>query len=224
MIIKTKKRSTRFEDHQLPELRGSTIINMVCDPFEEMKNKYKHTLNELEMLRDEMKYVTEKQFSAGFAEGERAGRKAEKGVLKHQVISLADLVKSIQQHEANVIKNAEKFILNFAFKVAGKIIGAAALTSVELNKDVLQKMIEDAVNYFSDNTKYFLHVHGSALGPVKSLIPEIQANLGHSVSINVCENPSLKPGECLVETDYGMLDARFETQFTEIKKQILNNT
>jgi len=223
MIIKTKKGPKRFEEHQLPELQGSTIINMMCDPLAEMENKYKHTLNELEMLRDEMKYVTEKQFSAGFAEGERVGRKAEKGLLKQQMTSLTELVKSIKQHETGIIKNTEKVILDFAFKVAEKIIGTIALTDVELNKDILEKLIEDAVNYFSENTKYLLHVHGSTLGHVKSLIPEIQANLGHSVSMNVCENPSLKPGECLVETEYGMLDARFETQFTEIKKQILND-
>ena len=223
MIIKTKKGTKRFEDLQLPELHGSTIINVVQDPFEEMKNNYKQALDELEMLRNEMKYVAEKQFSAGFAEGERAGRKAEKDALNHQMTSLAELVKSIKQQEATAIKNAEKFILDFAFKVAEKIIGATALTDVELNKDALEKIIENAVNYFPENTTYSLYVHGSTLGHVKSLIPEIQAELGHSGSMNVCENPSLKPGECLVETEYGALDARFETQFTEIKKQILNN-
>ena len=46
---------------------------------------------------------------------------------------------------------------------------------------------------------------------------EILKEIKKPVEISIVEDPTLNMSDCLMEADYGVLDARIESQFKEIK-------
>ena len=108
-------------------------------------------------------------------------------------------------------------MLSFALKVVEKIIGSTEFSTLNLDKDKIQQVVAESLKLFSDSTKYTLRVRRETGEVVEKYKSEILKKIKKPVEISIVEDPTLNMSDCLMESDYGILDARIESQFKEIK-------
>lgn len=171
----------------------------------------------IEELEDKIEIAEEKGYQSGFQNGEKAGLDRALETLRTHIENLANLVGSLNRQQNEVIAGAEKFVVDFALKVADKIIGSEAFIKMQIDKNKLKKIVEQGLHSFPDSTKYEMRVHKQTAKTLEQYKPEILEQMAGQVAISIVEDPSLRPGDCLFESDFGVLDARIESQFEEIK-------
>jgi flagellar biosynthesis/type III secretory pathway protein FliH len=159
----------------------------------------------------------ENEFKIGFHQGEKAGyEKGRKSVQPH-IESFVEIITAMQNQQQEVINQAEQFVLNLALKIVEKILGCEELLNAKIDKTKLQQIVKEAMNQFSNSKKYNIRLHRDTAEVLEGYKPEILEKLPSQVELSITEDSSLKPGDCLVESEQGVLDARIETQLNKIK-------
>ena len=98
-----------------------------------------------------------------------------------------------------------------------KILGAEHFTELAIDRDKLQRIVEEALNLFADSTRYIIRVHKTAAEALDQHKTAIIGQLNRPVAISIIDDPSLRPSDCLIETEHGVLDARIDSQLKEIR-------
>jgi flagellar biosynthesis/type III secretory pathway protein FliH len=178
---------------------------------------------QIESLNQQLTAIAKRRFEEGFAEGRRAGFEEGASAVQEYVDQLSEMLEVLRRQQEDVMNSAEDFIVAFALRVAEKIVGSEALANAPIDKGQLQKFTSDALSQFSDASKFVLRVHKSMVEFLKGNLAEIQQKMARPVSLAIAADPSLQPGDCLVECDHGVLDARIESRLKEIKSVFINN-
>ncbi len=106
---------------------------------------------------------------------------------------------------------------SIAQKLGEKIIGSTEFSTLNFDQDKLQQVVAESLKLFSNSRKYTLRVHPETGGVVEKYKTEILKKIKKTIEISIVEDPTLNMSDCLVESDYGVLDARIESQFKEIE-------
>ncbi len=199
-----KDRGKDFGAGNIDKFLDSTNINLDLDSSQER-------------LEKEMFKTQESGFTEGYAQGEKMGYdKGAKSVQPH-IQSLADTINAIRDQQEKVIAQSEQFVVEFVFKIVERILGSEELQKMKIDKSKLQSIVKEAINQFSDSIKYNIRVHKETANMIEKYKTEILEKLPSHLEFAITEDPSLKPGDCLIESDHGVLDARIETQLNQIK-------
>jgi len=222
MIIKTEKNIKHLKEHHLPELLpGSTVIKRRMSPEQQRKIQYRQALKKIEQLERELKQVAEARFQEGFEQGREGGKQEALQLVQEKVEALGQVIAALKKQEQTFLENCEDFVVKFSFRVVERILGQEVFSEIELKQEQLREVVAEAVSYYSESTKYLLHVNGRTLPMVEEMRPQLEKSVGREIQLVVVEDPALRPGECLVESDYGVLDARFASQFEELKQHFV---
>lgn len=221
MILKTEKKRKHLRPHALPEYGpGGAIIQRELDPLSQKELELERARREIAALKRQKAQLAEERFQEGYAQGRLKGREETLQEMGQKLDTLSGMIAALRENEQSFLKEAEQFVVRLALNVVEKIIGDEALAEVKLKKAVLQNALTEAVNYFAENGKYLLHVHPQSAAFAAEIKEELEQQLDKRITLNICEDPSLKSGECLIESDYGILDARFASQYEQIRKQL----
>ncbi len=174
-------------------------------------------LKQLETLKSKLKTTRESSYQDGLQAGQKAGYRQGVGLIQKEIEQFAVLTESIRSRQEELIESSEQFVLSFALKVVEKIIGSTEFSTLNFDQDKLQQVIADSLKLFSDSTKYTLLVRRETGEVVEKYKSEILKKIKKPVEISIVEDPTLNMSDCLVESDYGVIDARIESQFKEIK-------
>lgn len=225
MLIKSKNaKKPGIDSHRVPTLttpyRSTSVQPRARKANSRMKAEdYERQLRELQR---ELESAKKSGYNDGFQAGEKAGYEQTASDTLFQTEQFKNVIESIRQRQNEIVSNSGDFVLRFAFRVAEKILGSHCLADVTIDKETLQAIIRASLEQFPDSCKYTIRVHEKTARVLGQYTQEIMAQFENPVEIAIREEPTLKLGDCLVETDFGILDARIESQFSEIKKDFLN--
>jgi len=163
----------------------------------------------------------QKGFNDGLEKGTSQGEKAgfDKGVrtITASIDELGAVIEKLSDQQQHVLKSAEQFVIDFSFAIVKKIVGHTTFEQLPLSEDCLRQVTESALNEFSESSKYIIRVHKGMADKLHEYREELKQQFNKDITVIVQDDPSLKPGDCLIETDYGVLDARIESQLSELK-------
>ena len=157
------------------------------------------------------------------AEGYRAGlKKSEEAAYTAVQTQFASVFASLQQAaegcirlRQDVLQQAEEDIVTLAFHLARKVIQHEAL----YNRDILVATLRRALASVMDRDHVVVRVNPADLERALQL----QADLLHTVEglrhLTIEGDKTVGPGGCLVESTFGEIDARLETQFEELEQR-----
>ena len=145
----------------------------------------------------------------GFAEGKA---EVERLIQRTQVV-----LERAQNKRAEILEQTEQEIINLVLLIARKVIKIIsenqrnvitsnviqALRKVKGRGDILIRVNMADLKLATENTKEFI-----------SLVEGVK-------SINVVEDSSVDEGGCIIETDFGEIDARIASQLAELETKIL---
>lgn len=223
MIIKPHQLSEGKEirSHSFPilDLEEPAVMEQIAGPEDVMAAQSQR----IAALQEEIAATSQRSFDEGFKKGKQALYEEKMNALMRRVEELGEMVETLRRQEEEVVKSAEGFVLNFALKVAEKIIGSTEFSKAALDIPQLQKFISEALNQFSDSSKFILRVNKNTVESLEKALPQIQQKLTRPAALAITADPSLKPGDCLIECDHGVLDARIDSRLKEIKRVFSDN-
>ena len=156
-------------------------------------------------------------FAAGHAEGEAAVRE-----------EMAELIRTTNMQAEKTLRDAHDAMRDYLMQAEEDIV-SIAMTAVERILpqhfiDVPQMVlpiVRDAILRVKDQKEVIVHVPPDSYDFVLMARDELRGLLtAGDTNLTITSDEAMKPGDCLVETPNGSVDARLQTQIEQLKKAV----
>ncbi|MDR1176289.1 MAG: flagellar assembly protein FliH [Treponema sp.] len=146
---------------------------------------------------------------AGFVEG-RA--EVERLVQRTQVV-----LERAQNQRADILAGCEQEIIDLVLLISRKVIKVIS----ENQRNVIISNVVQALRKVKGRGNIIIRVNMMDVKLTTEHIKDFIQLLEGSKSIQVVEDSSIDPGGCIIETDFGEIDARILSQLAELESKIL---
>jgi flagellar assembly protein FliH len=146
---------------------------------------------------------------AGFAEG--------KAEVERLVGRAATMLERIQDKRAEIMEEAERQIVDLVLLITRKVIK----TISETQRETVILNIKEALRKVKSRGKITVKVNIADLNLSTEHTDEFIRLVEGSGAIEIHEDSSVDRGGCIVETDFGEVDARIASQLSELETKIL---
>lgn len=219
----TKFEMGSLEDSPLPKEHKADFLSFQVGekeetmfiPYEQDGDTYRRKREAEEILQGAHKRATQieqEAYEKGFSQGEKDGLElGEKKALK-VIESIENLLVELGNLKQEMIRGYEKEILELIFAISEKIIHHQLGT----HNESLNETVFNAICLAAEKGEMILRVNPEDFEYVEKLRPEVFTRFNDLKSIVVTSDASITRGGCLLETQYGDIDARVETQLERI--------
>ena len=114
----------------------------------------------------------------------------------------------------------EQDIIALACKIAEKIIGR----DIERQPELVLDMCATAIEQIRSARSMILRVHPKTAQVLRSRKPELMELIGRAVDLAIREDQEVAPVGCIVQTEFGTVDAQLPTQFEMLQNVLLPDT
>jgi type III secretion protein L len=124
--------------------------------------------------------------------------------------------------EANAVRDrrladSESELVRLAVRIAEKIIG----DELRLNPQATLSIARQCLQWLRRERSLMLRVSPAELNLMRESIDSLREAAGSHRSIEVIGDPGIGLGGCIVESEYGVIDARLETQIRSMEEILL---
>lgn len=146
---------------------------------------------------------------AGFREGEAAGKQQASAELKPVLDRLARSINELAGVRAKVRRETEADLVSLAIAIARRILRR----EIAIDPDAVQGLVKAALEKVQARDICKLRVHPDHLSLIRKHVEAVGASRA-----DLTADSSLQPGDLIIETQRGDLDASIETQLREIER------
>jgi len=201
-------------DFVLLEMGGDRKGHFI--PFGEGENSDIRSKAEdiLEEARKRAAGLEREAYEKGFVQGEKDGLELGKKKAIKLIENVENLLAELSYLRKEFPKQYEKEILEIVFAIAKKVINL----QIESDKRVIEETIFKAIELACEKGKIILKVNPEDLEYVEELRPGVISKFKEIKGITVSPEPSITRGGCILETPYGDVDARIESQLENLRE------
>lgn len=155
-------------------------------------------------------------YQAGLQQGRQDGKAEMEQVIADAIAKAQQMLDASQQDAKEMILGAERQIVDIALTVARKIIAY----EVAENPMVVLPLVKAALQKVSDQEEVVIRVSADDFDSVLMAKKDLQAMVGREHALKIIVDHTIDSGSCIIDTSYGAVDARLDTQFETIKKAL----
>jgi flagellar assembly protein FliH len=157
-----------------------------------------------------------KGYEEGREEGIEAGKEEARRVIErfHVVLS-----KAIERRN-EIIAESEGQVINLVLSIAKKVIKVIS----ENQKNVVINNIVQSLKRLQHKSEVIVRVNLADIDIATRHKADILKTAERVENITIAEDSTVDPGGCIIETDFGEIDARISSQLREIEDRILEIT
>ncbi|MEK6557334.1 MAG: FliH/SctL family protein, partial [Candidatus Margulisiibacteriota bacterium] len=163
-----------------------------------------------------------KGYDAGFQEGHQKGQ-AEFDTIKEEYIAnskeLLSKIKEVNDFKKLIFEKTEPYLLTLIKEIVRKVIAA----EVSQTEDQMLMIIRDALKRVADMSSIQVRVHPQHVSFLNENKARFLSSIGTIHEMDIVADPSLDAGGCVIETDFGVVNASFETKMISIL-ELINKT
>jgi flagellar assembly protein FliH len=164
-------------------------------------------------IDDERKTALEQGREEGHAEGFAEGRaEVERLVQRTQTV-----LERAQDKRGEILIDTEREIVNLVLVISRKVVKVIS----ESQRDIIVANVKEALQKVRDRGTVIVRVNLADLNLATEHTKDFIKSLEGVKSIQVQEDSSVDQGGCIIETDFGEIDARIASQLAEIEARIL---
>ncbi|WP_295295984.1 flagellar assembly protein FliH [uncultured Brachyspira sp.] len=175
---------------------------------------------EKERIQSESESIKDAAYKEGYAKGYDEGFEKSFADGNNDLIKLNEKLKKILAETINkrneIIDTAEAQLIEVAILIAKRVV--KMLT--EKDKGIVIRNIQEALRRIKGRTKITIRVNIDDLEISARHKDEFYQMLDKIEGVTVLEDPNVDVGGCMIETDFGDIDARINTQLNEIETAI----
>ena len=219
---KTKKVQNNKKDNNSPDpsalllkkikKEADELLARARKEAEALKEESQRLLAESRKRAQELESEAyEKGFSQGKKDGEEFGRKQFEAMTNR----LKRLISTLQEQGNKLGEKYESQIINLCVLIASRVIKR----EIETNPDVILSVVKEALSHVVEGTSLILHLNPIDAQLVEEKFKdELTAPGKHKIKIN--SDPKIDRGGCLLETEFGLIDATTKTRLNAIVSSI----
>jgi|GEM_PF-649748 len=191
----------------------SEIINQANIKAQEIIDKA------IQEAQNKAQQILEQAYNQGYSQGYNEAKNKLEQEYQQKIQELQDQIKNILNLKESLVKEMEKDIVELAIKVAEKVINKKIEEEPELVSNYLIELlpkIEQAKNitiWINPNEIEYVRLSKEKF---KNLVEDVE-------NINIAPDSRIEKGGCIIETNFGKIDARISTKLEVLKEIIFKN-
>ena len=155
--------------------------------------------------------------SEGFEQGSSEGYEKGKAEVERLIERMHKVLEAVMQRREEILQDTESQIVELVILMARKVIKILS----ENQKNVIMANTVAALRKVKTRGNVTLRVNIEDVKLTTAHADEFIQHVENVQGITVQEDSSVEKGGCIVETDFGAIDARISSQLTELENKIL---
>jgi flagellar assembly protein FliH len=184
---------------------SASLIEQARAEAAQILNQAAAQINELERVAREKAVAEVRAAIAAETASEAAGLQAQ----------LAQTLEEVTELREQMATYAENEMVQLAIEIAKKIVRR----EVTVDREIVISLARVALARLHNRVLASVRLHPEDY----QYVAAHREKLGTASTIKLIEDASISRGGCLIETDFGDVDARIEQQFNEIERGFLND-
>ncbi len=112
-----------------------------------------------------------------------------------------------------ILADSEKDIIDLALKIAAKIIGR----DLERDPMLITEICATATEHTRAAKAMILRVNPKDGALLREKKPKLMEQIGRTLELAIRDDADIEPGGCLIQTEFGTIDAQLKTQFDMLR-------
>ena len=188
---------------------------------DEAKGIIEEARRKAEELEAEIQAKVDKQekeaFAKGHAEGREEGFQEGRQEVERLVESLQKIISAAIDKRNQIIQESETQVINLVLLIAKKVIKVIS----ENQRNVVINNVVQALRKLKSRGDVVIRVNLADVELTSEHINDFMKMVESVKSVTVLEDSSVDRGGCIIETDFGQIDARISSQLHEIEEKIV---
>jgi flagellar assembly protein FliH len=176
---------------------------------------------ERERLEAEFAQTLEIETKSAWENGNEAGITQTRNEMTSQVAEVIEqlntMIDGVILQTDNFLQHHESDILNLIIKIARKVIDV----EVSMNPEIVLKSFKRSVEFLNDKEEIKIIVNPDDLNILRDNLAKLSLNIDIPKKVEFITNDDVNPGGCRIDFRSGSIDAEIDTQFAEIRRNIL---
>jgi flagellar assembly protein FliH len=154
---------------------------------------------------------------AGRAEGRESGFAEGKAEVERLIQRTQIVLQRAQDKRSEILQETEQEIINLVLLLARKVVKAI----IESQRNVIVSNVVQALRKVKGRGNIIIRVNIADLKLTTTHTKDFISLVEGVKSVQVVEDPTVDEGGCIIETDFGEIDARISSQLAELETKIL---
>jgi len=211
-IKETTEKNRLLEDDVLFEAKkkAELIIQQAQEKAEVILTNAKTEVDKLTQS------VQQEAYEKGFNTGKEEGIKTGAEIIKKALVEIQNVLSEAKHKREEIIQTNQEIIIDLALMIAKKIIK----TELATNKEAILKNLKQALKKVRDKEKITVKVNPVHLAELGARKEEFLVQVSGIEGIDFEEDKSIEPGGCIIETNFGLIDATISSQIEIIQEAL----
>ncbi len=188
--------------------------NEAADLLQNAEKQAQEMIDEARSTVDEILDAAKKE---GIASGRDEGYEEGKAEVERLIQHLRTIISKAIEKRNQIIDQSETQIIDLVLLISQKIIKVIS----ENQKNVVINNVIQALRKLKSRGDVVIRVNLEDVKLTSDHVKDFMRMVENVRSITVMEDSSVDRGGCIIETDFGRIDARISSQFKEIEEKIL---
>ncbi|SFL72081.1 flagellar assembly protein FliH [Pelosinus propionicus DSM 13327] len=189
--------------------------------IDEAKKDANQRINEANQQVEHLKQQAyDEGYQKGYQQGVEQGKQSGLEEMQSQIENAIDRTQQIltlgEKEAKEMILAAERQIIEIALAVASKVIAC----QIEENPMVVLPIVKSALEKVKDQEQIVLRVSSADFDIVLQAKQEFQNMVGREQALTIVVDRTITAGSCVIDTSYGVVDAKIDTQFDALRKAL----
>ncbi len=180
----------------------------------EARNEAEEMIRKAKEEVDEIRRKAEKE---GFDKGREEGFESGKQEVERLVEQLHAMLDKIIEKRNEIIDETETQLINLVLMIAKKVIKVIS----ENQKNVVINNVIQALRKLKSRGEVLIRVNLDDVELTSEHVKDFMRMVENVRSVTVVEDSTVDKGGCIIESDFGEIDARISSQLSEIEEKIL---
>ncbi len=166
-------------------------------------------------VSEKLAHLEQEAYEKGFAQGQKDGETL--GRKKYETLAnrLEELIRGLEKSLAEHVLSLEPQVYALVKLMVEKLI----LKEVSTSPEVIKAVLREALTHVVEQARVKIHLHPDDTEFLEEVLAALKEELTRIKDFEIVPNPNLHRGGCLLETDFGLIDATLERRWREILKR-----
>lgn len=200
-------------------MNDAVRVQTGIDQVEKGNDEEKVEVAALEKLKEIQEGAYQEAYRLGLEEGRKEAFEQVSADIAERMTGLDSLLLAIKDLKKEMSGFNESHLLKLMFQMASRL----AKTELQNNNEAMVGILRDAVGLAQDEEEITVHVSQSQFDFLEELKSETGREFEFIKKIKFEPNAEVADGGCIVETNYGEVDARIEQRVEQLWSVLSEN-
>lgn len=167
-----------------------------------------------EKLKRDLELATAKGRKEGYSKGYESGCEDFDKVMR----KLHSIIASLIAERKSILESSSGQIVSLVMQIAIKVIKRIT----DSQKDIVLENVNEVLKRVKDKTQITIRVNLDDLDIVRHKKSDFISRFDIIETLEIIEDPNIGKGGCIIETNFGEIDARISSQLDKIEEKFKN--